>query len=140
MIDNFGPNLIERNQYSQLSELLDFTLVSTVSSFCGSFSHSFLDREGEELVACSLDTKASSTGHAEVLKMEKRNSIVRKYFDKNNLQGGVFTVACDLWGMSHHDRGSHGGSGRLHASWSWQYRTTSEPGLLQKLRILCKQR
>lgn len=92
MIGSFGSNLIERNQYSQLSKLLDSTLVSTVSSFCGPFSHSFLDREGEELVACSLDTKASSTGHEEVLKMEKRNSIVRKYFVKTTCR-----KECLLW-------------------------------------------
>lgn len=140
MIDSFGTNLIERNQYSQLSELLNSTLVSTVSSFCGPFSHSFLEREGEELVTCSLYTKASFLDMRKVLKMEKRNSFVRKHFDKNNLQGGVFIVARYSWGIIHHDRGSHGGSGRLHASWSWQYQSTSEPGLLWKLRILCKQR
>lgn len=126
MIDSLGAYLIERSRYSQLSELLDST-----SSFCGPFSHPFLDREGKELVACSLDTRTSSTGHEEVLKMEKRKSIVRKYFDKNNLRGGVFIVARYSWGMIHHDRGSHGGTGGLHASWSWQYQTTSEPELLR---------
>lgn len=63
--------------------------------------------------------------------MEKRNSIVGKYFDKNSLRGGVFIVARYSWGMIHHDRGSHGGSGRLLASKSWQYQTTSEPELLR---------
>lgn len=39
--------------------------------------------------------------------MEKRNSTVGKYFDKNSLQEGVFIVARYSWGMIHHDRGSH---------------------------------
>lgn len=37
IIDSFVATLIQRNQYSQLSKLLNSTLISNVDSFCGPF-------------------------------------------------------------------------------------------------------
>lgn len=76
-VDTFVAILIERKQYREGSELVNPTLLATISSLCGPLPCLFLDRE--ELSMSSLDIKIFLTGHKEFLKIEKRDYIVRRY-------------------------------------------------------------